>query len=59
MQKASLQSLLDAFPEEVDLDEFLEQALLQRKLELGEQQIASGEVVEHEQAKQRLARWLN
>lgn len=58
MQKTSLQSLLDAFPDEINLDEFLERAILHEKLEIGERQIAAGEVLEREEAKQRLSKWL-
>ena len=58
MQKSSIQSLLDAFPDEFNLDEFLERAVLQEKLEIGERQIAAGEVFEHEEAKLRLSKWL-
>lgn len=59
MQKQTIKSLLDSFPEDVDLDAFLEQVILLEKLEIGERQIAAGNVVNHEQAKKRLARWLN
>ncbi|MAT68448.1 MAG: hypothetical protein CMJ58_02890 [Planctomycetaceae bacterium] len=59
VQKQTIKSLLDSFPEDVDLDAFLEQVILLEKLEIGERQIAAGNVVNHEQAKKRLARWLN
>ena len=58
MQKEKVQQVLDAFSDDVDLDAFLEEVYLLKKLELGEQQIASGEVVSHTDAKKRLEKWL-
>jgi len=56
--KAKVQQALDAFAEEVDVDEFLEKIYLLRKIELGEQQIRAGELLSHENAKKRLEKWL-
>jgi hypothetical protein len=58
MQKLKVQQILDAFPEDVDLDAFLEKAILLEKIEIGERQIANGETFTHEEAKQRLKKWL-
>lgn len=58
MQKQKVQQVLDTFPDEVDLDAFLAKVYLQKKIETGEQQIATGEVVSHEDAKKRLEKWL-
>ena len=58
MQKEKVQQVLDTFPSDVDVDAFLEKVYLQRKIETGEQQIAAGEVVSHEEAKKRLDKWL-
>lgn len=58
MQKVKVQQILDAFPEDVDLDAFLERALLLEKIEIGERQIAAGETTTHKDAKQRLQKWL-
>lgn len=58
MRKLRVQQLLDDFPEEVDLDTFLERAYLLEKIEIGERQIISGETTTHEDAKQRLSKWL-
>ena len=58
MQKLKVQQVLDTFADEVDLDAFLEKVYLLRKIEEGEQQIATGDVVSHEDAKRRLDRWL-
>jgi hypothetical protein len=51
MQKQRLQLLLEAFPDNVDLDELFEKALVLEKLEMGERQIAAGETTTHEHAK--------
>jgi predicted transcriptional regulator len=59
MQKQRVQQLLDAFPEDVDLDAFLERVYVLEKIEIGERQIASGETIPHDEAKQRLQKWLD
>jgi predicted transcriptional regulator len=58
MQKQRVQRVLDAFPEDVNVDEFLEKVYLLQKIETGERQIEAGETVSHEDAKQRLQKWL-
>ena len=58
MQKATVQQALDAFPDDFDLDVFLEKIYLLRKIEIGEQQVASGKLIPHEDAKKRLEKWL-
>lgn len=58
MQKQTVQQLLDAFPDEVNVDAFLERVYLLQKIELGESQIRSGQTVSHEEAKKRLEKWL-
>lgn len=58
MQKVKVQRVLDAFPDDFDLDAFIEKVYLLRKIEIGEQQISSGKCVPHEDAKKRLEKWL-
>ena len=58
MQKEKVQQVLDTFADEVDVDAFLEKGYLFRKIEAGEAQIAAGDVVAHEDAKERLQKWL-
>ena len=58
MEKEKVQQVLDTFPNDVDIDAFLEKVYLQRKIETGEKQIKAGEVVPHEEAKKRLDKWL-
>ena len=58
MQKEKVLQVLDSFADEVDLDTFLEKVYLLEKIEVGEKQIAAGEVTTHEDAKKRLQKWL-
>ncbi len=58
MQKEKVQQVLDALPDDIDVDAFMEKVYLLRKIELGEQQIALGKVVSHAEAKNRLEKWL-
>ena len=58
MQKEKLQKVVGELPDEVDVDKLVESLYLLEKIELGEQQLARGEGVPHEAAKQRLEKWL-
>jgi hypothetical protein len=59
MQKEKVLQVLDSYADDVDLDSFLEKVYLMDKIETGEKQIAAGEVTSHEDAKQRLKKWLD
>jgi hypothetical protein len=59
MQKEKVLQVLDTFAEDVDLDTFLETVYLMEKIEVGEKQIAAGEVTSHDDAKQRFKKWLD
>jgi hypothetical protein len=58
MDKRKVQELLDAEPDNVDVDGFLSKLLLLEKLEVAEAEIAAGKGIAHSEAKQRLAKWL-
>ncbi len=58
MEKARVKQILDSQPDEVDVDAFVERLYLLRKIELAEEEIARGEGVSHDEAKQRLSAWL-
>lgn len=58
MQKETLQQMLVELPEEVNVDSLVEKLYLLDKIEQGERQLARGEGVPHEEAKQRLEKWL-
>lgn len=59
MQKQIVQQVLDSFNDDVNVDAFLEKVYLMQKIEVGERQIEAGEVTSHEDAKKRLAKWLD
>jgi hypothetical protein len=59
MQKEKVLQVLDSYADDVDLDSFLEKVYLMDKIETGEKQIAAGAVTSHEDAKQRLKKWLD
>ena len=50
--------MVGELPEEVDVDLLVEKLYLLEKIELGEQQLAEGNGVPHEDAKKRLEKWL-
>ena len=58
MQKEKVQQVVGEMPEEVDVDTLIEKLYLLEKINLGEQQLARGEGVPHEEAKRRLEKWL-
>ena len=58
MRKEKLQQVLSAMPEEVDLDAFMEKLYLMRKIELAEEQLRKGQGIPHDEARERLQRWL-
>jgi hypothetical protein len=58
MQKQAIQQVLDELPDDVDIDLLLDRIILLEKIEQAEKRLAVGEGVSHEQAKQRLERWL-
>ena len=58
MEKARIQQVLDALPEEVDVDALLEKLCLLNKLQIAERELAEGRGISHEDAKRRLKPWL-
>jgi hypothetical protein len=58
MQKQKVEQLLAKFPDDVDLDAFLERLILLEKIEEGERELANGKGIDHEDVKHRLAQWL-
>jgi predicted transcriptional regulator len=58
MQKEKIKQVIDAFPEEVDMDALMEKLFLLDKIEQGEKQIAEGKSVSHAEVKERLQTWL-
>ena len=58
MHREKVQQVVGELPEEVDVDTLVEKLYLLEKIELGEEQLARGEGVPHEEAKKRLEKWL-
>ncbi len=58
MQKVRIQELVDTLPQEVDVDELIEKLYLLRRLELAEEELAAGKVLDHDAVEQRFAQWL-
>jgi hypothetical protein len=58
MRKEQVLQVLDALPDDVDVDALMERLCLLRKIEVAERQIARGEGVSHEDATKRLAQGL-
>ena len=48
MEKARIQEVVDGLPEKVDVDELIERLYLLQRLELAEEELAAGKVVDHE-----------
>jgi len=58
MRKEKVQELVEALPDEVDLDGLMERLYLLRKIEIAEEQLARGEGIAHEEVKRQLGKWL-
>jgi predicted transcriptional regulator len=59
MQKVRVQEVVEELPENVDLDALIERLYVLRRLELAEEELAEGKVVEHEEVEKRMAKWLD
>ena len=58
MKKSRIQQIIANLPESVDVNDLIERLHLLDKIEQAEKQLARGEGVSHEMAKQRLSQWL-
>jgi hypothetical protein len=58
MHKEKLKQVIDAFPEEVDMDSLMDTLYLLDKIEQGERQLAEEKGIPHEDVKERLKPWL-
>ena len=58
MKKSQIERVVSNLPETVDVDTLIERLHLLDKIEQAEKQLARGEGVSHEAAKQRLSQWL-
>lgn len=58
MKKSQIEQVVSKLPETVDVDALIERLHLLDKIEQAEKQLARGEGVSHEKAKQRMSQWL-
>ncbi|MGW8257747.1 MAG: hypothetical protein ACWGMZ_09710 [Thermoguttaceae bacterium] len=58
MQKEKIKQVIDAFPEDVDVDDLMSKLFLLEKIEIGEKQLAEGKGISHDAVKERLKTWL-
>jgi predicted transcriptional regulator len=58
MLRERIKQVADEFPEDVDVDAFLERIYLLQDIDVAEKQIAEGNVFTHEEAIQQLKPWL-
>ena len=58
MSKDRILEVVEALPDDVDVDSLIEKLYLLRRLELAEQEIAAGSLVEHDEVEKRFASWL-
>ena len=59
MQKEKVRQVLDAFPEEIDVDALMEKLYLLQKIETAERELANGEGIPDDELEQRLGQWLS
>ena len=58
MQKEKVRQIVEAFPEDVDVDTLMEELYLLQKIETAERELANGEGIPDEEVEERLAKWL-
>jgi hypothetical protein len=58
MDKSRLEEVVATLPDEVDLKGLIDMLYLLRKIEIAEAQIASDDVVSHDDVKKQLVHWL-
>ena len=51
-------SVIDSLPDQASMDDIIHALYVNAKFEHGEQEIRQGQGVPHEQAKQRLQKWV-
>ena len=58
MNKAEILKIIDALPEDADVEDAVDELYLAAKVEEGEDDMAAGRAVSQEEAKKRMAKWL-
>jgi hypothetical protein len=55
LQKERILEVVEALPDDVDVDSLIERLYFLRRLERAEEEIADGRLVDHEEVERRLA----
>lgn len=58
MQKEKIREVVERLPDEFDVDAFFDQVILLERIEAAERRLANGEGVSHDDAKNRMEKWL-
>jgi len=58
MNKTKILDIIDKMPDEISVGDLIAEIHFKEKLERGLKQIDEGKTVSHEEAKQRLSKWL-
>ncbi len=58
VHKQAIQQVLDSLPDEVDIDQLFDRIILLEKIEAAEQRLRDGDGIPHDEAKKRMAAWL-
>ncbi|MGI8982088.1 MAG: hypothetical protein ACR2FY_22895 [Pirellulaceae bacterium] len=58
MQKEKVREVVERLPDEFDVDAFFDQVILLERIEAAERRLANGEGVSHDDAKNRMEKWL-
>jgi len=59
VEKAKLEQIVRTLPDQIDIDDFIERLDSLRRLELAEEEIASGKVISHEEVERRMAKLIS
>ena len=59
MRKSTVIEIISKLPEEVSVDEIIERLIVLEKIERGQQQVKEGKVNTEDEAKAKLAKWLD
>jgi predicted transcriptional regulator len=57
--KEAVMEMLKEMPEEASFDDIMHEVYVQMQIELGLQEVREGKVLEHEEVKRRLSKWLD
>ena len=59
MTKETILAAVQAMPEPIEFNELMERLILIEKIEQGREQSRLGQIVSHEEVKQRVKTWFN